>query len=268
MHVGTVKARLAALRCFRKIVSGLGHDEPELGNDLIHANKLIARAVGKSSWTTNQSWILKFTNYIKSTCPELLRRRGLRNAVLCPRVALAFLAAVNQENPSAKTRVDAAKRAINLARTMANLPSLNDTADVALLAKAARNPSVSTPRQSPGIPAIYVAAIVRKWGASSSWWRRQVATMIVLAYCVLARGAGIVSCEANGLAWVRHDGSLHRDQGFVPTRGVPLGAACNNKWGARGVLLLLPWRKNKQHQPSWLPISDAGALSLLATFMR
>ena len=45
-------------------------------------------------------------------------------------------------------------------------------------------------------------------------------------------------------------------------------AAANRAPDVRGVLLLVPWRKNKQNVPSWLPISDHGALVLLARFMR
>ena len=268
MLAETAAARHKALKYFQQVISTAAGDEPELQRDLDHAATLIARGVGKASWTGNQRWFQKYVTYIHQQCPKLLRRRGLRDAVLCPQVALAFLAAVNKENPKAKTRVDAAKRAINLARTMARLPSLKDSADIALMAKAARNPAVATPRQSPGLPLIYIRAIIKKWGTSPDWWKRQVATMLALAFCIIARGAGIVSCETKGIAWVRHDGALHGDPALIPDIASCAGACCVAKSCARGVLLLVPWRKNKQNVPSWLPISDHGALVLLARHMR
>ena len=48
--------------------------------------------------------------------------------------------------------------------------NLKDATDIALLITVARNPAVVTPRQSPGLPLMYLTVIVKRWGASSRWW--------------------------------------------------------------------------------------------------
>ena len=235
----------------------------ELREDLQHADTLIARAVTKASWDANAKWVNKFQQYVVAKCPKMIKAKSEREVLLDKHVALAFLASVSKEDPSAKTRVDAAKRAVNLLRSIADQPPLSESASIAMFARAARNPSVSTRRQSPGLPPLFVAAIASGWGTSKVWWKRQVAVMITLAYCALARGAGITSCVQFGFAWVRIDGTLIHD-----TSVIPHGSNCLGIYSARGVLLLLPYRKNKQHEPTWIPISDPCALKLFAAFLR
>ena len=74
-----------------------------------------------------------------------------------------------------------------------------------------RNAIVRTKKQSPALLAIYVATIVRTWGRSKIWWKRQVALMILISFCTLARGAGMVSCLREDYEWVRKDDTLIRN---------------------------------------------------------
>ena len=127
---------------------------------------------------------------------------------------------------------------------------------------------MATRRQSPGLPPLFVAAIASGWGTSEVWWKRQVAAMITMAYCALARGAGITSTVQFGFAWVRHNGTLLHDTSIIPDRSRCSGILCKATNCVRGVLLLLPYRKNKQHEPTWIPISDPCALTIFAAYLR
>ena len=109
-------------------------------------------------------------------------------------VATAFLAhVVRCQDPRATTQVIAAKRAIikTLLRTFARKQ-----------ARGARNAVVRTRRQSPALPALFVAAIVREWGSSEYWWERQIALMVLLQFCTMSRGKGITGCVRGGISWV------------------------------------------------------------------
>ena len=195
----------------------------------------------KSSWDANVKWVNKFSSYVSEKCPKMIKAKGRKEVLMDRHVALAFLAYIAKSDPTAKTKVDAAKRAVNLLRSIADRPSLSENASISLFARAARHPSVATTRQSPGLPPLFVAAIAKNWGTSDEWWKRQAATMIVLAYCALARGAGITSCVQLGFAWVRHDGTLFHDTSKIPNRSQCTGSSCTNPNCARGVLLLLPY---------------------------
>ena len=122
-------------------------------------------------------------------------------------------------------------------------------------------------RQSPAFAAIFARAIVSRWGRSPVWWHRMTALMIVLALCSMARGAEIVSCRREGIAWIRLDGTQIRDDLYNPMDQVgSAGPALFTH--VRGFLLLVPSRKNHQSTPTWIPIISAAAVSLLAAHLR
>ena len=257
---GTRGARHSALRQMR-IIARCPRDGPlplpsAVRNDLRFADSMIARALTKSSWVRNKAWARKFISYVTINCGVLAASHGLSALLQSSRVPMAFLAHVARSDPSATSRVDAAKRAINLLRSMVGAASLDDNPLVRLLSKAARNARVRTVRQSPALPEPFVKRIINLWGSHDSWWRRQIALMMVLGICTLARGAEIVSCRRHGVVWVRLDGTQVREPSFVP----PLLALKQFS----GVLLLFPSRKNKQANPTWIPVMSILALRLLS----
>ena len=71
---------------------------------------------------------------VKSECEVLLDRH----------VALAFLANVSREDPTAKTRVDAAKRVVNLLRSIVDYPPFSESVNMSLFVRDVRNPVVVT----------------------------------------------------------------------------------------------------------------------------
>ena len=188
-------------------------------------------------------------------------------ALLSDKLALGFLARVQREQPRAKTRVGAAKRAINLLRALGDVEPLEDNIRVRFLARAAANAVVSTVRKSPPVPLAFVRAITEKWGSAPEWWKRQVTLMVLVALCSVARAGGTCECLRHGLSWVKADGSLVHDTRIIPSTFCS-HSNCSRASCVRGVLLLLPFRKNKQSTPSWMPILERHTLRLLADHLR
>ena len=236
---------------------------PVLEQDLRHADVVIARAMKKGSWSRNKAWALKFAQYARGACPHLVRALGLRVAVMSNRVTLAFLANVVRHRPKETTSVKAAKRALNFLRSLCGSPSLDEDPNIRLLARAARNSVARTVRQSPGMPVSFLRVIYGVWGSSRVWWQRMVALMALLGLCTVARGAEVVSCLREGMAWVRHDGTQVRSPYFVPvlTAG-PLGPDPESR--VKGFMVLLPSRKNRQASPTWIPVIATAVISLMA----
>ena len=245
-------------------------DTPRLSRsfvqDLRHADQLVARGVGVGSWTRNLSWANKFRNYLQEVCPENIRRQGVAAAAGSTSVVMAFLASISAENPRAPSRVTAAKRAINLIRALAGKPPADDMIGVQMLSKATAKAATVPQGQSNAMPIILVARIVARWRTSPVWWKRQVALMSLMALCVLARGAGIHSCIRKGVSWIRNDGTTYRG------RDKPIKHCdkkeCKRPNCVRGFLLLLPFRKNRQSQPTWMPVAERSAVQMLADHLQ
>ena len=178
---------------------------------------MIVRALTKSSWVRNKAWARKFMSYAMQNCRPMMAPRGLFAVLQSARVPIAFLANVARSDPGATSRVDAAKRAINLLRSMVGATSLDDNPLVKLLSKAARNARTRSVRQSPALPEPFVQSVISVWGSHATWWRRQTTLMIALGICTLARGAEIVSCLRHGIVWVRREGTQVQEPGFVPS---------------------------------------------------
>ena len=172
---------------------------PVIAYDLKFADHLIARALKEGSWFRNKAWAQRFSEYVKTACPGLIQSDGLLPAVKSNCIPLAFLARTAREKPSATTRVDAARRAINFLRALVRAEPLNDDPNVRLLARSVRNAVARTVRQSPAFPTVFAAAISNKWGLGRTWWKRMIALMAILALCTMARGAEVVSCLREGI---------------------------------------------------------------------
>ena len=188
-------------------------------------------------------------------------------ALLSDELATGFLARVQREQPRAKTRVTAAKRALNLLRALGNTGPLDDNIRVRFLARSAANAVVSTVRKSPPAPLDFIRAITEKWGSAPEWWKRQVTLMILASMCAIARAGGSCECLKHGLSWVRADGTLEHDSRFIPPT-ICHNMRCVKPSCVRGLLLLLPFRKNKQSTPSWMPILERNTLRILCEHLR
>ena len=228
----------------------------------------MTRGVELNSWQRNDAWVRKFHAYALDNCPADVRAGGMQAAAKSDTLCMAFLGHVQKQQPRATTRVDAAKRALNLLRSMAGAPPLESNPGIQLLAKAARNIKVHTTRQSPGTDPDFIAAIVLRWGKSSVWWKRQTALMVLLSFCTLARGAGICLCLRLGVVWVDSAGLILWDSYNLRPHRHCTNATCKDPNCVIGTLLLIPWRKNKQSTPSWIPVAEKNAIVMLGQHMR
>ena len=234
--------------------------------DLKHADHLVARGVGVGSWTRNLSWANKFRSYLQEVCPAEIRRRGVAAAAGSTSVVLAFLASVSAENPRAPSRVTAAKRALNLIRALDGKPPADGEISVQMLAKATAKAASVPQGQSNAMPIILIARIVSRWRSSPIWWKRQTALMALMALCVLARGAGIHSCIRQGVSWIRNNGTTYRGHDR-PVKHCDR-KDCKRPNCVRGFLILLPFRKNRQSQPTWMPVAERSAVYMLANHLE
>ena len=237
---------------------------PGITEDLEYGMRLIAQAVKKSSWSRNEAWIKKYLAYLQQKCPRQIAERGPCAVMATTTFALAFLAHVVRQNPDAHTRVTAAKRAINMMRSFARKPSLDDNIQVSLLTRGADNAVVRTRRQSPAMLAVFVAATIYHWGFSDLWWERQIALMITVMFCSLGRGGSVIECLREGISWVRKDGTQFLSRDSHPPRPCCDKPSCDNTACVRGFLLLFPSRKNHQNVPSWIPIAEKSAIRMMA----
>ena len=240
---------------------------PQFTADRAYAEELIAQAITSSSWARNKAWVDKFVAYISKMAAENRTTADMADAIDDTELILAFLGAVAREMPEAKTRVDAAKRALNFVRAVADLPPLDENISVRLLAKSARNRKSSTVKQSPNMPVSFLHCMMEDWGVSDIWWKIQTVLMTFLAFCSLGRGDEVCACLRTGIAWVLQDGSIAHDDNFIP------GHHCKNKQCkrancVRGFMILFPSRKNSQSTPSWIPIASAAAVKLMVQHLE
>ena len=234
--------------------------------DLKHAERLVARGAGVGSWMRNLAWTSKFRSYVQGHCPDDIRKRGVAVAASSTPVVLAFLASVEAANPRSTSKIAAAKRALNLIRALTEKGPVEEAVSVRLLSKAAGK-AVSAPQgQSNAMPVVLVARVVARWCSSDVWWKRQTALMMLTALCTLARGADVRSCTRKGISWIRTDGTTYRGS-EKPVKH------CNDKHCkrpncVRGFLLLLPFRKNRQSQPTWMPVVERTAVKMMAEHLE
>ena len=128
---------------------------PRIICDLRFAHGLMARSMTKAPWSRNEAWISKFKEYLLLSCPRLLRSRGFQAILRSNEIALAFLASVAREDPTAKTRVKSAKRAVNFLRSLARIGPLDSDPCIKLLARSASTTMTRTVRQSPAFHPAY-----------------------------------------------------------------------------------------------------------------
>ena len=245
----------------------------------------MANAVKSGSWARNSAWVDKFWSeklMLRAQPPNTTSTNhhfhreyvkantdiSLQEATKSQKIPLAFLASVARANAGKSQPVESAKRAVNLLRGVIGAPPLESQLMVKMLAKGFRNLAVKTKKQNPAMLATFVAAIVARWGVEPMWWKRQVALMVLLMFCTVGRGAEISSCPADGIAWVRHDGTQPTDvKNFKPMQHCT-SSACRLQQCVRGFLLLMPSRKNRRNSPSWIPVAETSAVAMTIQHLR
>ena len=162
--------------------------------------------------------------------------------------ALRFLARVADEGKG-RTRVAAASRAVDFARRLLGITPLAEDPRTALLKRGVLRSFPHKPRGAVPLPAFMMIAVVGAWSKSKVWWKRAVALAILVSFLALLRLAGTLAIPAAGVTWV-----MGRKERLNPKR-IPRKVS--------GVLLLVPVRKTRQAQPSWIPIRSKRVHALL-----
>lgn len=215
--------------------------------------KYITAGLSLNSLSRIASWANKFHRFVESETTRLGHARVPPALVADNDVALRFLAETADEDLG-RTRVAAALRALNFVRKLIGVTTLSDDPRIPLLREGVLRLQPHAPTGAVPFPVKLLVAIAQRWGSSSKWWKRMVATVATVAFLSLLRGAGVLSIPSRTVTWV--DGlNESRDP---PAPGSPVS----------GALLLVPSRKSSQSSPSWVPIRHGIATELLAAHVR
>ena len=215
--------------------------------------KYITAGLSAGSLSRISSWSGKLQSFLLARARRLGHPRVTPEMMADVNNMLAFLAFVADQKKG-RTRVSAALRAINFVRRLLALRPLADDPRVTLLVEGVRRLQPHLPKGAIPLPVILLSAVADTWGASKVWWKRMVATILIIAFLSLMRGAGILTVPDGTVTWVY---GLHESR--TPPRPE---SACS------GALVLIPARKTTQTAPSWVPIREGRATQLLAAHVR
>ena len=213
----------------------------------------ITAGLTADSWSRIAVWLTRFFEFISSAA----RRKGLRRPtpklMASNSIALEFLASVANEC-TGHTRVNAALRGVNFARSLLGIPSLLEDPRTPLLLKGVRKMFGKNPKGANPFPEIAVVAIAQKWGRATQWWKRMTALAIFLGFVSLLRGSGLLGIYRRGVTWIVESGELS-DPPVIPRRH-------------KGVLLLVPIRKTRQLQHTWVTVKGGHVTDMLARHIK
>ena len=158
----------------------------------------------------------------------------------------------NEERGVSRPR--SARTVLSAERVKRKLDSLSLDPDISMVVRGAEAAKPYTKKQSAGLTIAMVIYIARKWGSSRSWWKRQMAALIVLGFVSLMRMGELCALKTSDVMVVYADGSEVELQDL---QKVPKAAE------VAGLLLHLPWRKNHATQDCWVPVACKATIALL-----
>ncbi len=105
-----------------------------------------------------------------------------------------------------------------------------------------------------------IEEINKTWGTSSSWKKRQLATMALLGFFTVLRGAEI--------RHIRRDGTrvLLRTGKESPASGKLVRRLRDDE--VQGLFLLVPWSKTKQDEFAWVPVAESATIQAVLQQLR
>ena len=215
--------------------------------------RYITAGISQNSLTRIASWACKLRGFLDDEAFSSGHSRVTSAMVADNDIALKFLAHVADEDKG-RTRVAAALRAVNFIRKLIGLPCLSEDPRVPLLKEGVLRLHPHAPTGAVPFPVKLLVAVAMRWGASSTWWKRMVAAIMVSAFMALLRAAGILTVPNGTVTWVC---------GLDESRRPP-----NPRQQVSGALLLIPTRKSSQTTPSWVPLRAGIATSVLAAHAR
>ena len=225
-------------------------------NDAV-AFKYLRTSSSVGTWSRQGAWLTKFFAFAKKLCAASGKYRTpdqcLASSVMCRH----FIATV--ANEGGVTRPRSARAALSKYRQKRGWISLNADAAIAAIVRGHEAQNPRTKRQSAGFSALMVKRVVNAWGKSSSWWQRQVATLMVLGFVSIMRLGEMCSIRRSGIRLVFRDGSEANVQDL---RKLPAMSRL------KGMLFHLPWRKNHVAQDCWVPVACKLTMRLILHQLR
>ena len=212
--------------------------------------KYITAGLASQTWQRMAAWLTKYKSFLHvkalstnlcETCPAMVTDNTL---------ALEFLALVADEDKG-RTRVDAACRAIEFLRKLIAVPALADDPRTAFLKRGVKRLNPHTPKGALAMPGVILVAIVASWGRSGTWWKRMVALILLSVFLGMLRMTAALGIPIGTVTWVNGFKELTNPR-QLPTPHT-------------GVLLMLPVRKTRQTQPSWVPLAAGKVTDMLSS---
>ena len=215
-----------------------------------------SRSAGR--WTRLNSWMRKFFKFAEKICRSSGKYKTRTQCITSNVMCRHFIGHIAGEDKGF-SRARSARAALSSYRTRRGWKSLTDDPAIKAIVDGVESANPRTKRQSAGLTAEMVRYIVEKWGASKSWWHRQIATMICLGFVSIMRLGEIRGLQRKGVRLCFPDGSecnLH-ELDRVPDASK-----------VAGVLLHLPWRKNHVSRDCWVPVACKTTIRLLLSQVR
>ena len=200
----------------------------------------------------------KFFQFAEKICRSSGQYKTRAQCVASNVMCRHFIAHIAEEDKGVG-RARSARAALSTYRTRRGWTTLTTDPAIKAIVDGVESANPRTKRQSAGLTAAMVRYIVKKWGTSKSWWRRQIATMVCLGFVSIMRLGEIRGLQRKGIRLCFADGSecnLHE------LKRVPDASK------VAGVLLHLPWRKNHVNVDCWVPVACKSTIRLLLSQVK
>ena len=211
-------------------------------------------------WQRGLRWLREFESWVRPFLRQEAREtatRGvtrttqelLRDNELCALFVRSLLKKkVNFSVPRA------CRRHLSGARCRLGLPSLNADVELSDLIRGYERSMPRTVVQALSLLVDDVQRITSQWGASSDWWRVNLATLIAVGFICILRGIEVRRIKIEGVRLVLATGV---EVSATEVSCLPVLR------DLQGAFLHLVWRKAKQAHDVWVPLSCRITLGLL-----
>ena len=210
------------------------------------------------TWSRLGSWMQKFRVFADEVCRLSGKVRTLDQNAASSVMCRHFIAKIAGESTGV-TRPRSARAALTKYRIKRGWGSLSRDDAISAIVAGTEAEQPRTKKQSAGFSLLVVQSVVKGWGESSSWWERQVATIMSLGFVSLMRLGEICRLRRSGVRVVFADGS---ECDLLTLRKLP------DVRRIKGLLFHLPWRKNHADQDCWVPVACKVTMRLVFNQVR
>lgn len=222
------------------------------------AFKFMPGSWSSGTWSRQGSWMQKFFAFAQGVCRQSQKYRTRDQCTASPVMCRHFLVHVAGEKKGI-TRPRSARAALSKYRISRGWTSLTGDQAIAAIVRSAEAAESRTKKQSAGLTSAMVKFVVKKWGSSRSWWKRQCSTMMALGFVSLMRLGEIRSLQRAGVRVTFRDG---READVQEMDILP------DPRYVSGMLLHLPWRKNHVAQDCWVTVACQTSIALILRQVR